>query len=119
MIQISSGQTFPFDDKLILDYPWEDLSIIKRFVLQYREKKLPDIELLFSSDSKPELNILILLNFVTECKLPEIGYRKLQFSQMLVEDYRHSQLENVNFRISDENFVEPVFLFKSGELHIT
>ena len=118
MTDLTAGQSFIIDDQLISEFPWYDLGLIKRCTIDCNADCLPTVELTIPLESYPHLVAFLKLQTVSVCKLPEIGYRRLQFSHMMVQNVRDRQIEDVKFEIYDENFHEPLIQFKLGEVHI-
>ncbi|QDT44764.1 hypothetical protein Pan241w_48800 [Gimesia alba] len=118
MIQLQAGQTFKIDDELIANFPWYDLDTVTYFTIDWQEDHYLIVRMILDCVSEPELCVLFTLEQVTECKLPEVGLRLLQFSHFIVENVRSHQWENVWFKVYDPDFGEPSFLFKSGKILI-
>lgn len=118
MITPQTGQTFEINDTLLADFPWHEFTNVARFVMEWSAGPYPDIELILESDLATNLVACLSLEKVTECRLPAMGIRRLQFSSLTAENVRSLQWEQVNYRIFDADFEEPVLMFKSGQIQI-
>jgi len=119
MIHLSPGQSYEISDDLISDFPWYDFLNVDRFTILCSDSCLPSIEMVIPVVSQPSVTALFLLHDVTECILPPVGYKRLQFSEMNLENFRSHQLENSTYKIFDGDFIEPSFLFNRGEIFIS
>lgn len=118
MIQPQAGQTFEINDALIADFPWYELIDVTRCLLEFPEQACPAVYLTVAFASRTELIACFQLKQVTECRLPAVGIRRLQFSCMSLENVRAQQWEDVNYKLYDDDFGEPSLLFKSGTIRI-
>ncbi len=118
MLQLLSGQTFEINDHLISDFPWFDFLNIEQFTISCSDGRLPQVEMLIPAVSQPGVIALFKLYDITECKLPVVGHRKLQFSDMRLVNIQSRQVEMAIYNIFDENFVEPSIIFNHGEIII-
>ncbi|QDT93299.1 hypothetical protein [Gimesia algae] len=116
--QLKPGTTFQINDELIESFPWYDFVNVSGFSVNWYEGRSPTVKMTVSSTSQPERSAVIQLEKVTECKLPEMGLRLLQFSHLILENVRSEQWEDVRYRMYDLNFEEPAFRFKSGHVQI-
>ena len=118
MITLQAGQTFEINDSLLTDFPWHEFTNVARFVMEWSAGPYPDIELILESDLVTKLVACLSLEQVAECRLPTMGIRRLQFSSLTAENVRSLQWEQVNYRICDVDFEEPVLMFKTGQIQI-
>ncbi|QDT87157.1 hypothetical protein [Gimesia chilikensis] len=118
MITLQAGQTFEINDSLLADFPWHEFTNVTRFVMEWSAGSFPDIELILKSDLATNLVACLSLEQVAECRLPAMGIRRLQFSSLTAENVRSQQWEQVNYRIFDTDFEEPVLMFKTGQIQI-
>ncbi|WP_339684103.1 hypothetical protein [Gimesia maris] len=116
--QLKPGTTFLINDELIENFPWYDFSDVSDVAIDWHDRRSPTVKLTVSCTSQPECSAVIRLKKVTECKLPEMGLRLLQFSHLILENVRSQQWENVWYRIYDLDFQEPSFRFRSGHIEI-
>lgn len=118
MIQLNPGTTFLINDELIESFPWYDFVNVSCFAIDGHDGRSPTVKMTVSSASQPERSAVFQLEKVTECILPEMGLRLLQFSHLILENVRSQQWEDVWYRMYDLNFGEPSFRFKSGHVQI-
>lgn len=117
-ILLNPGTTFLINDELIESFPWYDFVNVSGFAIDWLDRRSPTVKMTVSSTSQPERSAVIQLEKVTECKLPEMGLRLLQFSHLVLENVRSEQWEDVRYRMYDLNFEEPSFRFRTGHVHI-
>ncbi|HAH48413.1 MAG TPA: hypothetical protein DCM07_26935 [Planctomycetaceae bacterium] len=115
---MNPGTTFLINDELIESFPWYDFVNVSCFAIDWHDGRSPTVKMTVSSTSQPEHTAVFQLEKVTECILPEMGLRLLQFSHLILENVRSQQWEDVWYRIYDLNFGEPSFRFKSGHVQI-
>jgi hypothetical protein len=118
MITPQAGQTFEINNTLLTVFPWHEFTNVTRFVMEWSAGPFPDIELILKSDLATNLVACLSLEQVAECRLPAMGIRRLQFSSLTAENARSHQWEQVNYRIFDADFEEPVLMFKTGQIQI-